>query len=122
MALANTGTPQEQRKMTRENDLPQKQADVEGFVFKPAGSETWQVWQKLSGEQVRVEETAHTDSSTATTAPEFHNLPPELGEPPKEARGWIAFQPATGKAWRKIAGKWLPIVEANALIEARKSR
>lgn len=53
---------------------------------------------------------------------ELHNLPPELAEPPKEARGWIAFQPATGMAWRKVTGKWLPIAEANALIEARKSR
>lgn len=53
---------------------------------------------------------------------ELHNLPPELSEPPKDARGWIALQPSTGKMWRKLDGKWLPIAEANALIEARKSK
>ncbi|WP_167772341.1 hypothetical protein [Bradyrhizobium frederickii] len=48
-------------------------------------------------------------------------VPPELSEPPPDARGWIAWQPSTGKAWRKIDGKWLPIAEANAIVETRKS-
>lgn len=51
---------------------------------------------------------------------ELHNLPPEFGEPPAGARGWIAWQPSTGKAWRKLDGKWLPIDEANAIAAARK--
>ncbi|RXH41060.1 hypothetical protein [Bradyrhizobium zhanjiangense] len=53
---------------------------------------------------------------------ELHNLPLDLSAPPPDARGWLAFQPSTEKAWRKVDGKWLPIAEANALIEARKSK
>jgi hypothetical protein len=48
------------------------------------------------------------------------NLPPDLTEPPKDARGWVAFQPSTGKAWRKLDGEWLPIAEAQRLIEERQ--
>ncbi|WP_441280130.1 hypothetical protein [Bradyrhizobium sp. 63_E2_N1_3] len=50
------------------------------------------------------------------------NLPPELTEPPPQARGWIAFQPSTGKVWRRVDGVWLRIEEALARIEARKSK
>lgn len=53
---------------------------------------------------------------------ELHNLPPDLSEPPKNARGWLAWQPSTGKAWRKIDGEWLPIEEANAIAAARKHK
>lgn len=52
----------------------------------------------------------------------LNNLPPELTEPPPDARGWLAFQPSTAKIWWKIDGKWLPIEEALALREARKSK
>ncbi|MFK4537930.1 hypothetical protein ABIA00_006113 [Bradyrhizobium ottawaense] len=48
------------------------------------------------------------------------NLPPEMTEPPPDARGWIAFQPSTGRCWRKLDGEWLRIEEALARIEARK--
>ncbi|UPK16100.1 hypothetical protein [Bradyrhizobium sp. 131] len=53
---------------------------------------------------------------------ELGNLPPEFTEPPPDVRGWLAFQPSTGKAWRKIDGKWLPIAEANAIANARKQK
>lgn len=56
---------------------------------------------------------------------ELNNLPPDLTEPPPDAPdacGWLAFQPSTCKVWWKIDGKWLPIAEALALREARKSR
>lgn len=53
---------------------------------------------------------------------ELHNLPPELAEPPADARGSLAWQPSTGKAWRKIDGKWLPIAEANEVAAARKQK
>ncbi|UFW82880.1 hypothetical protein BjapCC829_23105 [Bradyrhizobium barranii] len=52
---------------------------------------------------------------------EANNIPARLSEPPRDVRGWLAWQPSTGKAWRKVDGKWLPIAEANALIEARKN-
>ncbi|SCB33875.1 hypothetical protein GA0061098_1006176 [Bradyrhizobium shewense] len=52
---------------------------------------------------------------------ELHDLPPELTEPPPDARGWLAWQPLTCKAWRKLDGKWLPIAEANAIVEARRN-
>ncbi|WP_445222133.1 hypothetical protein ACKWRH_20885 [Bradyrhizobium sp. Pa8] len=48
-------------------------------------------------------------------------LPPELTEPPPGAYGWIAFQPSTGKVWRKVDGKWLRITEALERIEAKKN-
>lgn len=48
------------------------------------------------------------------------SLPPNMTEPPKDARGWLAFQPSTGKVWWKIEGEWLPIDEALARREARK--
>ncbi|MBB4391823.1 hypothetical protein GGD62_000891 [Bradyrhizobium sp. ERR14] len=51
---------------------------------------------------------------------DLHNLPPELTEPHHDARGWLAWQPSKDKAWRKLDGKWLPIAEANAIVEARK--
>ncbi|WP_157461016.1 MULTISPECIES: hypothetical protein [Bradyrhizobium] len=51
---------------------------------------------------------------------ELHKLPPDVSEPPREARGWVAFQPSTGKIWQKVDGEWLRSAEANALIEARK--
>ncbi|MCD9898135.1 hypothetical protein QIH85_43015 [Bradyrhizobium japonicum] len=47
------------------------------------------------------------------------NLPPDMTEPPPDARGWIAFQPTTGKVRRKVDGEWLRIEEALARIEAR---
>ncbi|MDI3564941.1 hypothetical protein [Bradyrhizobium sp. Arg816] len=53
---------------------------------------------------------------------ELHNLPPEMTEPPPERRGWLAWQPSIGKAWRKVDGKWLPIAEANAIANARKQK
>ncbi|BAL10438.1 MULTISPECIES: hypothetical protein [Bradyrhizobium] len=31
---------------------------VEGFVFKPAGSDVWQVWQKINGRYVRIDDAA----------------------------------------------------------------
>ncbi|WP_354200125.1 hypothetical protein [Bradyrhizobium sp. JR4.1] len=52
---------------------------------------------------------------------ELGSLPPEFAEPPAGARGWLAFQPSTGKVWRKLDGVWLRIEEALARIEARKS-
>ncbi|WP_314960954.1 hypothetical protein [Bradyrhizobium cosmicum] len=58
--------------------------------------------------------------STSDQKIELHNLPPELTEPPPDARGLVAFQPSTGRTWQKVDGKWLPSAEANALIEARK--
>lgn len=48
------------------------------------------------------------------------NLPPELTEPPPDARGWLAFQPSSGKIWWRLSGKWLPIAEALALRQTRK--
>lgn len=48
--------------MTKEN-LPQEQANVEGFTFKPAGSDVVQVWQRVNGEHVRI------DESTAPAEP-----------------------------------------------------
>lgn len=39
-------------------------------------------------------------------------LPPDLTEPPSDARGWLAFQPSSSKVWWKIKGEWLPIDEA----------
>ncbi|WFT91416.1 hypothetical protein QA633_23930 [Bradyrhizobium barranii] len=48
------------------------------------------------------------------------NLPPHMAEPPPDARGQYAFQPTTGKVWRKVDGQWLRIEEALARIEARK--
>ncbi len=51
---------------------------------------------------------------------ELHNLPADLTEPPPDARGWLAFQPSTGKAWRRVDRMWRPIAEANAILEARK--
>lgn len=59
--------------------------------------------------------------STSQTV-ELHNLPAELAEPPQDAVGWIAWQPTTGKAWRRIDGKWLPIAEANAIAATRKHK
>lgn len=41
--------------MTKLN-RPQQQATVEGFVFKPAGSDVAQVWQKLDGEHVLIDQ------------------------------------------------------------------
>lgn len=49
------------------------------------------------------------------------NLPPQLTEPPQDARGWLAFQPSTGRVWWKIDGKWLPIDEALTRREAMKN-
>ncbi|MBB4395165.1 hypothetical protein [Bradyrhizobium sp. ERR14] len=37
----------------------------------------------------------------------IHRWHESLGPPPDE-RGWIAFQPSTGKVRWKIDGKWLP--------------
>ncbi|MFK4507083.1 hypothetical protein LPJ38_26810 [Bradyrhizobium daqingense] len=53
---------------------------------------------------------------------DLHNLPPELTEPPADARGWLAWQPSTGNAWRRVDGVWLPIAEANAIVKARKKK
>ncbi|MCS3449564.1 MULTISPECIES: hypothetical protein [Bradyrhizobium] len=47
------------------------------------------------------------------------NLPPELTEPPPDAPGWLAFQPATAKVWQKLDGTWLPISEAQERIRNR---
>ncbi|UPT93859.1 hypothetical protein J4G48_0031610 [Bradyrhizobium barranii subsp. apii] len=49
------------------------------------------------------------------------NLPPELTEPPADARGTLAFQPSTGKVWRKVDGQWFRIEEALKRIEEKKS-
>ncbi|MGY4313722.1 hypothetical protein [Bradyrhizobium sp. JR3.5] len=49
------------------------------------------------------------------------NIPQELTEPPSEAAGWLAFQPTSGKVWRKLDGTWLPIAEARKLIDQRTS-
>jgi len=46
-------------------------------------------------------------------------LPPDLNEPPNDARGWLAFQPSSGKVWWKISGQWLSIDEALKHIEER---
>jgi hypothetical protein len=58
---------------------------------------------------------------TCSTKINLGNLPPELTEPPLGAYGTFAFQPSTGKVWRKVDGKWFRIEEALARIEARKS-
>jgi len=47
------------------------------------------------------------------------NLPPDLTEPPPGAKGNYAFQPSTGKIWRKLNGEWLPIADARKRIKAR---
>ena len=57
---------------------------------------------------------------TCSTKINLGSLPPDMTEPPPDARCWLAWQPSTGKAWRKVDGKWLPIAEANAIVEARK--
>lgn len=44
-----------------------EQSSVEGFVFKPAGSDIVQVWQTVNGEPVRI------DESTACTEPKVTN-------------------------------------------------
>ncbi|MBB4259717.1 MULTISPECIES: hypothetical protein [unclassified Bradyrhizobium] len=31
---------------------------VDGFVFKPAGTESWQVWQTINGQHMRIDEAA----------------------------------------------------------------
>lgn len=36
------------------------------------------------------------------------NLPPDLTEPPPEAKSWLAYQPSSGKFWWRIDGEWLP--------------
>lgn len=51
----------------------------------------------------------------------FWQVPPEATAPAPDARGWICWQPSTGKVWRKIDGKWLPIAEANEIAEARRN-
>ncbi|MFK4538035.1 hypothetical protein ABIA00_006218 [Bradyrhizobium ottawaense] len=48
------------------------------------------------------------------------NLPPDLTEPPQDARGTLAFQPLTGRVWRRVDGQWFRIEEALARIETRK--
>ena len=52
---------------------------------------------------------------------EPHKIPPELFAPPRDAPGWIAFQPSTGNIWRKVSGEWLRISEAMSEIEAGKN-
>ncbi|MGY4370745.1 hypothetical protein ACVW1A_006810 [Bradyrhizobium sp. LB1.3] len=51
-----------------------------------------------------------------------NNLPPDMTAPPPDARGWLAFQPSSGKIWWKLNGEWLPIAKARALIESRNSK
>ncbi|MBB4391482.1 hypothetical protein [Bradyrhizobium sp. ERR14] len=34
------------------------QGVVDGFVFKPAGTESWQVWQTINGQLIRIDEAA----------------------------------------------------------------
>lgn len=48
------------------------------------------------------------------------NLPAKMTEPPSDARGWFAWQPSTGKVWRKVAGEWLQFAEAQKLLEERR--
>lgn len=56
-----------------------------------------------------------------TSSPiDVSSLPPDLIEPPRDAHGWLAWQPSTGKVWRKVDGEWLQFAEAQKLIEERR--
>ncbi|MBJ7402957.1 MAG: hypothetical protein JHD07_06500 [Bradyrhizobium sp.] len=54
-------------KRAAEPNKAREQAGVEGFTFKPAGSDVVQVWQTVNGEHVRI------DESTARTEPKVKN-------------------------------------------------
>lgn len=49
------------------------------------------------------------------------NLPPELSEPPTDARGNYAFQPSTWRIWQRVDGVWLRIGDAQERIDARNA-
>jgi len=41
----------------------------------------------------------------------YFELAPGIDEPRKGLPGLLAYQPSTGKSWRKINGEWQPIGE-----------